>query len=85
MNQLKVFLFIFIFFFTKLMQIKGLIWLYNIFLWYTIVKLNSTTVYEDKCVWSQEFYHFVPAENWLSGFVVTSIAVNWDLLWQAND
>ena len=51
------------FFLTKLIQIKGLIWLYNISLWYTIVKLNSTAVCEDKRVWSQEFYHFVPAEN----------------------
>ena len=53
----------FFFFLTKLIQIKGLIWLYNISLWYTIVKLNSTAVCEDKRVWSQEFYHFVPAEN----------------------
>ena len=67
---------VFFFFLTKLIQIKGLIWLYNISLWYTIVKLNSTAVCEDKRVWSQEFYHFVPAENQLSGFVVTSIAVN---------
>ena len=51
------------FFLTKLIQIKGLIWLYNISLWYTIVKLNSTAVHEDKRVWNQEFYHFVPAEN----------------------
>ena len=54
---------VFFFFLTKLIQIKGLIWLYNISLWYTIVKLNSTAVCEDKRVWSQEFYHFVPAEN----------------------
>ena len=53
---------VFVFFFlTKLIYIKGLIWLYNISLWYTVVL--STAVYEDKRVWSQEFYHFVPAEN----------------------
>ena len=55
------FFFFFFFFLTKLIQIKGLIWLYNISLWYTIVL--STAVYEDKRVWSREFYHFVPAEN----------------------
>ena len=55
--------FFFFFFLTKLIQIKGLIWLYNISLWYTIAKLNSTAVCEDKRVLSQEFYHFVPAEN----------------------
>ena len=54
---------VFFFFLTKLIQIKGLILLYNISLWYTIVKLNSTAVCEDKRVWSQEFYHFVPAKN----------------------
>ena len=54
---------VFFFFLIKLIQIKGLIWLYNISQWYTIVKLNSTAVCEDKRVWSQEFYHFVPAEK----------------------
>ena len=35
---------------TARIQIKGLVWLYNISLWYTIVKLNSTAVCEDKHV-----------------------------------
>ena len=62
-QSIEVLLLLFCFFLTKLIQIIGLIWLYNISLWYTIVKLNSTAVHEDKPVWSQEFYHFVPAEN----------------------